>query len=88
MQILWDSGHEPEKPSWDCRCCGAPWPCDPAREHMVGYLGRVALATHMWERLDEAVGDLQNMPAPELFERFLSWTRIPDTHDQQANTSP
>jgi hypothetical protein len=75
--MLWDAEHEPEKPSWDCKCCGQPWPCDPAREHMMMYLGRTALAIHMWERLDEAAGDLQRLPAGELFERFLSWTRVP-----------
>jgi hypothetical protein len=72
--IYWDAEHEAERPSWDCAKCGRPWPCDPAREHMMAYLGWVALAVYMWGRLDEAVLDLHNVPAGELFERFLSWT--------------
>jgi hypothetical protein len=67
--------HAAERPSWDCLSCGRPWPCDPAREHLASRLGSVALAVHMWEWLDEAVGDLRALPASELFERFLSWTR-------------
>jgi len=27
--------HWPRRPSWDCLCCGKPWPCDPAREGMA-----------------------------------------------------
>lgn len=73
--VFWMSDHEPERPSWDCDTCGRPWPCDPAREHLAAYLGRIALAVHMWERLDEASGDLRQVPASELFERFLAWTR-------------
>jgi hypothetical protein len=44
---------------------------------MTAYLGRVALAVHMWERLEEAAGDLRTLPLSELFERFVSWTRRP-----------
>ena len=73
--VNWMSDHEPERPSWDCDTCARPWPCDPAREHLASYLGRVALAVHMWERLDLAAGDLRTLPPSELFERFLSWTR-------------
>ncbi len=75
--VHWDAEHEPQKRSWDCACCGNSWPCDPAREHMTAYLGRVALAVHMWERLEEAAGDLRTLPLSELFERFVSWTRRP-----------
>lgn len=73
--VFWISDHEPEKPSWDCDTCGQRWPCDPAREHLTAYLGRIALAVHMWERLDQASGDLRNVAPSELFERFLAWTR-------------
>jgi hypothetical protein len=27
--------HWPHRPSWDCLCCGKPWPCDPARESLA-----------------------------------------------------
>ena len=73
--VFWMSDHEPARPSWDCDTCGRAWPGDPAREHMATYLGRIALAVHMCERLDQAAGDLGNVPPAELFGRFLSWTR-------------
>jgi len=37
-------------------------------------MDRVSLAVHMWERLDNAVGDLPVGPPTELFERFIRWT--------------
>ncbi|MFI5891045.1 hypothetical protein ACIA5D_13125 [Actinoplanes sp. NPDC051513] len=66
--------HEPERPSWRCHCCAAPWPCDPARHQLAARMDRIALAVHMWERLDHAVGDLPAGPPTELFERFIRWT--------------
>jgi hypothetical protein len=37
-------------------------------------MDRLALATHMWERLDNAAGDLPAGSVTELFERFIRWT--------------
>ena len=73
--VFWISDHEPEQPSWDCATCGEAWPCGPAREHLTAYLGRIALAVHMWQRLDQASGDLLHVPPMDLLQRFLSWTR-------------
>jgi hypothetical protein len=69
--------HLPERPSWDCLSCGKPWPCDPAREELVGRLDRIGLAMYAWDRLEEAAGELPQAPVGELFERFLAWTRRP-----------
>jgi hypothetical protein len=66
--------HEPARPSWDCRSCGKPWPCDPARERMIADLDPVALAITMWHILEDAVLELPGMPPGELFDRFISWT--------------
>jgi hypothetical protein len=66
--------HSAERPSWDCRICGRPWPCDPAREAMVAEMDRVSLAIFMWINLEDAVGDLPSAPAMELFDRFIGWT--------------
>jgi hypothetical protein len=66
--------HTPDRPSWDCRFCGKPWPCDSARERMAGEMDRVQLAIYMWSQLDEAVRDLQKCPPSERFERFIRWT--------------
>lgn len=67
--------HVPDRPSWMCRICGRPWPCDPAREHLSGGMGRVDLAVLMWDHLEEAARDMPGTPASELFDRFLRWTK-------------
>lgn len=66
--------HIEERPSWDCRACGKPWPCDPAREELAATLAPTRLRTQMWTRLEVAAQDLSHDPAAELFERFLHWT--------------
>ena len=30
-----DGEHVAKRPSWDCRLCAKPWPCDPAREALA-----------------------------------------------------
>ncbi|MFI5490961.1 hypothetical protein [Actinoplanes sp. NPDC051859] len=66
--------HIAARPSWDCRWCGKPWPCDPARECLIVELDRVQLAIYMWMHLEEALADLPPGPPAELFERFIRWT--------------
>jgi hypothetical protein len=65
--------HVEERPSWDCRACGRPWPCDRARAELASALSPVALRTAMWMRLEVAASDLPLGPPAELFERFLRW---------------
>lgn len=67
--------HVAARPSWDCRACGRPWPCDPAREHLAATLGRTQLAIYAAVNLHEAIGDLPTTPPSKLFDRFLGWTR-------------
>jgi hypothetical protein len=66
--------HTPERPSWRCRICGAPWPCTHARNDLSARMDRVSLATHMWAQLDNAAADLPNGSPSELFDRFIHWT--------------
>ncbi|GIF04308.1 hypothetical protein Asi03nite_18460 [Actinoplanes siamensis] len=65
--------HTEARPSWDCRACGKPWPCDPAREQLATAMTMTELRTAMWIRLEEAALELPPGPATELFERFLRW---------------
>jgi hypothetical protein len=68
--------HTPKRPEWDCACCGKPWPCDPAQEDLVAETGGgTALAIACWAYLEEHVRDLGDGPLPEVFERFIGWTR-------------
>ncbi|MCN0180479.1 hypothetical protein [Salinispora arenicola] len=78
--------HDPMRPLWRCRACGADWPCQPARLAMlVEYRGRTsALLTHLGNQLKEASDQLRqlNGNAPDgLAARFLAWTVL---RDQQA----
>jgi hypothetical protein len=66
--------HIAERPSWDCRACDKPWPCDPARERLMLEMDRVPLAIYMWVNLEEAARDMPLGPVAELFERFIKWT--------------
>ena len=66
--------HSAERPSWDCRVCGRPWPCNPARDAMTAEMDRVSLAIFMWINLEDAVCDLLLCPPMELFDRFIGWT--------------
>ncbi len=38
-------------------------------------MDQVTLAIFMWLNLEEAAGDMSDLPASELFERFIHWTR-------------
>lgn len=66
--------HDPARPSWDCRACGRPWPCEPARVSLTRDRNRIDLAVLMWDHLEEAARDMPHTPAPDLFDRFLRWT--------------
>ncbi len=67
--------HVAKRPSWDCRACDKPWPCDPAREALMAEMDITALRMYLWINLEEAMGDLPATPVREVFERFLAWTR-------------
>jgi hypothetical protein len=66
--------HIPDRPSWRCRSCGDPWPCDQARDQLAARMDKVALATHMWAQLDHAFDDQPIGPPAEMFDRFIHWT--------------
>ena len=67
--------HQPSRPSWDCRACARPWPCEDARQRLAQLYGRVTLSIFMADRLLEATRDLTTVTPAELFDRFLAWTR-------------
>ena len=71
--------HSHDRPHWDCRVCGAPWPCASARAGLLAEyrafpsLLRVYLSAQMYEALDDLLASGE-VPA-DLHERFLSWAR-------------
>jgi hypothetical protein len=69
-----DTEHVCERPSWECRACGDPWPCRTARVSLSDGADRVMLTMYMWSHLDLALTELPPGPPAELFDRFLRWT--------------
>lgn len=69
--------HTPARPSWDCRQCGKPWPCDPAREAFaVEYKdNHTGLIMLMWDMLEHYINDVGDGPLGETWERFMAWAR-------------
>lgn len=74
--------HNPQRPIWQCKVCGDPWPCEPAKLLLLVEYRRdmIALSIYMGGYLHDAVGDLirlhpdQRPNSAELFDRFLDWT--------------
>mgnify|MGYP006218221885 CR=1 FL=1 len=75
--------HQPLRPTWLCRSCAAPWPCQPARLVLLrDFAGdQIGLSVYGCSMMHLAVNDLLRLDAvPDpaaLFARFLSWTRPP-----------
>lgn len=67
--------HIAHRPSWDCRQCLKPWPCDPAREAFMATMTTVERAILMWVYLEAAAEEIREVPLSEIFARFISWTR-------------
>jgi len=73
-----DDSHVPAMPGWTCPACqDTAWPCPPARTKLAEAYGsdRSGLAAYVGALLFAAAGDLPRVPASELHERFVSWTR-------------
>ena len=67
--------HLPQRPTWDCRACDKPWPCDPAREGLAAELGTTELAVYAAAHLQVAAADMPTAPPAELYDRFIGWVR-------------
>ncbi|MGI5212199.1 hypothetical protein [Plantactinospora sp. CA-290183] len=67
--------HVPARPSFRCRGCGAPWPCQPARlSLLLAYRNdRVGLMIYLACQLHRALHDLPGVDPVDLSTRFLGW---------------
>jgi hypothetical protein len=70
--------HLGERPEWDCRVCGQPWPCAAAKVELGEQYQRnpaalnVFLGSCMLAAIDDCAAG-QGGPPADLFERFLGW---------------
>ena len=68
--------HTADRPTWDCRVCGRPWPCAVAKVELSEHFASMGLGLFMASCWYEAIesfrwGDAQ-VPA-DLYDRFLGW---------------
>ncbi len=77
--------HLSDRPRWLCRVCGHPWPCTDARETLLREyrafpsLLRIYLSAQMYHAMEDLT-DHGGGPLPNLYERFLAWTRPHPPH--------
>jgi hypothetical protein len=71
--------HTGARPSWNCRICGTPWPCEAAKADLSAEYQVLpsALRIYLSALLFDALEDLTPHCEPsqrDLYERFLTWT--------------
>lgn len=69
--------HVPMRPLWICAGCAQDWPCPSRRGQLTAEYerARVCLSLVMASHFVEASEDLAEVPAGELYLRFLGWLR-------------
>ena len=74
------TAHLNDRPSWNCRVCGRPWPCPRARADLLTEFRvfpsvlMIYLSAQMYDALSDLIS--QGHPAPtDLYERFVSWAK-------------
>jgi hypothetical protein len=70
-----ETTHIPDRPSWRCRHCQAPWPCIPGRADMNANMDRAARVIYLSLQMAQANEDQPHFTVEELFDRFLVWAR-------------
>jgi len=76
----------PLRPVWACGHCNKPWPCPDRRAQLViAYTDDVLpLALYLAACLVDAAYDLPDVPAGDLYTRFLGWLRNWNTRDNHG----
>jgi hypothetical protein len=78
LTAVQDAEHLYDRPSWDCRTCGDPWPCANAKASLAAEFQGFpsVLAIYLTAQMHDALIDLtvNGAAAPsDLYERFLAW---------------
>jgi hypothetical protein len=68
------------RPTWECLVCAEPWPCAVAKEAMRAEFRSFpsVMTIYMSAQMFDAAEDFMAQgvqPPPDLYERFLAWTR-------------
>lgn len=74
--------HRGQRPDWDCRVCGQPWPCATAKVELSEQYQKFphGLAVSLGSFLREAIDDCSaghGGPPAGLYDRFLGWAEEP-----------
>ncbi len=74
---LTELAHLPQRPAWNCRLCGEPWPCTQCRAELRLNHGsdRAWLGMYLSLYLVDALSDLKDTAPGETYTRFLGWLR-------------
>ena len=69
------SVHTPAAKTWRCLGCGLPWPCVTRRQSLAAQYADspVSLVLQLGSTMVEASNDLRDVPAGEMFDRFVGW---------------
>ncbi|MFV2108274.1 flavin reductase [Micromonospora sp. LOL_015] len=68
-------GHVAWRPSWRCRACRRPWPCEPARAELLASFDRIGRCMYVAELAAEAARDLPDLTPAQTYARFIAWAR-------------
>ncbi|GIF02917.1 hypothetical protein [Actinoplanes siamensis] len=77
MTVAREAEHLHDRPGWNCRICGRPWPCATAKTNLLyeyrafPSLLRIYLSAQMYDAIEDMVTD-EGIPL-NLYERFLAW---------------
>ncbi|BBH65313.1 hypothetical protein ACTI_19980 [Actinoplanes sp. OR16] len=79
MMLVPRTDHQAERPTWDCKTCGEPWPCATAKVELADQYHRfphgltIVIGSYLVEAIDDWATDTSR-PPPNLYARFLGWT--------------
>ncbi|MFY1650415.1 hypothetical protein ACN27J_05920 [Solwaraspora sp. WMMB762] len=79
--------HVAARPSWRCRVCRAPWPCQPAKAQLVAAYDRIGLCLYVAERSAAAALDLPGLTPAAAYARFLGWARAATRSEPTGETT-
>jgi hypothetical protein len=80
MTTVGNTEHFHTRPRWTCSVCAQAWPCDSAKVNLLAEyrafpsLLKVYLSAQMYDALEDLTAE--GGTPPNLYERFLSWTRV------------